>query len=434
MTDFAQSWGLLGPDGLASVRRVRTLDVGAAVRQFNELAVPGMGSIWTGRQLLWPLLGVAAASVARNSTHVSNIEAANAVEALACRIALASNDWQRDPRIRGAQKLRGTENLTFQAMRRPGFYVTQPMRMSAVQPLLALGLVESESERFNAYRLSEAGQAFLDTACDPYPNCWYSHGVVSTIANWMTGSPSKVAHFQSLGEAITPLAPLPDLAEQTLRERLAGRSDANSMRRRAALGWVRRCQNARRPIDELDGSAPTELSASHWADLRAGARFFRARDAAIGALDACERAMGPAGVPLSLVKSLPETARDALDVARAAAHAFLELAEGSSYHSSGLQFCRELSGHEHRAVLTQLVGRDGRVLRMSGNEVVPGMAFDGGPPSEEVEAQDGDEATADFAQRIRLPAGVSFRIRNLLLLDLDLQAKLGDWFAMESHA
>jgi hypothetical protein len=434
MTDSAQSWGLLGADGLASVRRVRTLDVGAAVRQFNELAVPGMGSVWTGRQLLWPLLGVAAAVMARNLMHVSNIEAANAVEALGCRIALASNDWQRDPRIRGAQKLRGTENLTFQAMRRPGFYVTQPMRMSAVQPLLALGLVASESERFNAYRLSEAGQAFLDTACDPYPECWYRHGVVSTLANWMTGSPPKIAHLQRLREAITPLAPLPDLAAQTLRELLAGPSDVNSLRRRGALAWVRRCQDARRPIDDEEGPAPAELSVAHWSDLRAGARFFRARDAAIGVLDACERAMGPAGAPLSLVKPLPETARVALDAARAAAAVFLELAEGSSYHASGLQFCRELSGHEHRAVLKQLVGRDGRVLRMSGNEVVPGMAFDGGPPSEEVEAQDGDEATADFAQRVRLPAGVSFRMRNLLLLDLDLQARLSDWLAMEDPA
>ncbi|MEM5297429.1 hypothetical protein VSR82_24230 [Burkholderia sp. JPY481] len=147
-----------------------------------------MGSIWTGRQLLWPLLGIAAAAIARESMQVSNIEAANAVEALACRIALASNNWQRDRRVRGTQKLRGNENLTFQAMRRPGFYVSQPMRMSAVQPLLALGLVESESERFNAYRLSEAGQAFLDTACDPFPDCWYGHGVIVTVAKWMTGS------------------------------------------------------------------------------------------------------------------------------------------------------------------------------------------------------------------------------------------------------
>lgn len=434
MTDSAQPWGLLGPDGLVSVRRVRTLNVGAAIRQFNELAVPGMGSVWTGRQLLWPLLGVAAAAIARTSMHVSNIEAANAIEALACRMGLASNGWQRDARIRGAQKLRGTENLTFQTMRRPGFYVSQPMRMSAVQPLLALGLVESENERFNAYQLSEAGRAFLDTSCDPYPECWYSHGVVSALAKWITGSPPAVANSPRLCEAITPLAPLPDLAAQTLREQLAGRSDPTSLRRRAALAWVRRCQDVRRPVDDWEGPAPAELSTAHWADLRAGACFFRARDAAIGVLDACERVMGPAGAPLSPVEPLPETARDALDAARAAAAAFLELAEGSNYHASGLQFCRELSGHERPTVLKQLVARDGRVLRLSGNEIVPGMAFDGGPQAAEADAQDGDEATADFAHRVRLPAGTSSRMRNLLLLDLDLQAKMGDWLVTESPA
>lgn len=390
-----------------------------------------MGSVWAGRQLLWPLLGVAAATMVRSTMDVSNIEAANAVEALACRIALASNDWQRDPRIRGAQKLRGTENLSFDAMRRPGFYVTQPMRMSAVQPLLSLGLVESESERFNAYRISEAGQAFLDMACAPYPECWYSHGVASTIANWMTGSPSKIAHIQPLGDAITPLAALPHLAEQTLRELLSGRSDANSLRRRAALSWVRRCQDVREPIDDVDGAAPAELSAAHWADIRVGARFFRARDAAIGVLNACERAMGPAGSPLSLITQVPDTVCGALDAARAAADAFLNLAQGGSYHPSGIQFCRELSGEDHRTVLKHLVVRDTRVLRLSGNEVVPGMAFDGGPPPQDVEPQDGDEATADLAQRARLPDGVSFRLRNLLLLDLDLQESLGAWLIGE---
>lgn len=434
MTDCTQSWGLLGPDGLTSVRRVRTLEVGAAVRQFNELAVPGVGSIWTGRQLLWPLLGIAAAAIARTSMHVSNIEAANAVEALSCRMALASNGWHRDARIRGAQKLRGSENLSFSAMRRPGFYVSQPMRMSAVQPLLALNLVESESERFNAYKLSDAGEVFLDTACSLYPKCWRSLGVVATLANWMTGSPPKVDHIDQLREAITPLEPLPVLAVQTLHEQLAGYSDAKSLRRRAALGWVRRCQDAHRPIDDWEGSAPAELSSAHWSDLRAGACFFRTRDAALGVLDACEGFMGPAGVPLLAADPLPDTIRNAMDTARASAISFLSLADAGSYHAAGIQFCQEISEGAKSTVLKRLVARDGRVLRLSGNEVVPGMAFNGGPPAMDAETQEGDDATADFANRIRLPIGISFRMRNLWLLDLDLHADLGKWLASESAA
>jgi hypothetical protein len=48
MTDKTKSaieWGLLGPEALASQRRTRTLGLGAAVRAFNDLAVPGLGNM-----------------------------------------------------------------------------------------------------------------------------------------------------------------------------------------------------------------------------------------------------------------------------------------------------------------------------------------------------------------------------------------------------
>ncbi|MCA6215768.1 hypothetical protein KGA65_04330 [Ideonella sp. B7] len=427
-------WGLMGPDGLVAARRVRTLDVGAAVRQFNELAVPGMGSIWTGRQLLWPLLGIAAAAKARESIQVSNIEAANAVEALACRMALATLERQRkarssgaqrrDARIRGAQKLQDANNLTFQVMRRPGFYVTQPMRMSAVQPLLALGLVDSNSERFNAYCVSEAGEALLEAACAPYPACWHGSGLIDTLAKWMVGSPVRVAHIATIERAITPLAPLPPRASEVLRERLSARSDANSIRRRAALAWVRRLQDE--PTSGWDVHAPEEFSPEHWADLHAGASFFRARDAALAVLDACERVMGPAGHALRLTAPPPTTVGRALAAAQAAAEQFLTGAEHGNYHPAGLQFCREIARGEHQQVLAQLVARDGRVLRLSDAEIVPGMAFDGAA-GEESEEQDGDEATAVLSDRILLPAGMSFRMRNLFLMELDLEARLDQW-------
>jgi hypothetical protein len=425
------NWGLMGPDGLAAVRRVRTLDVGAAVRQFNELAVPGMGSIWTGRQLLWPLLGIAAASRARESMQISNIEAANAVEALACLIALETNGWQRDARLRGAQKLKGAITFSFQAMRRPGFYVSQPMRMAAVQPLLALGLVDSDSERFNAYRLSEPGNAFLEAACSPYPECWYGNGVVDTLAKWMTGSPIQLFRNTGIQSAITPLAPLPDRAAEVLHECLSGRGDADSLRRRAALAWVRRLQEE--PGQAWDTPAPPEFSSAHWADLHAGARFFDARDAALAVLDACERSMGPAGHRLSLLAHLPEPVCTAVDSARDAAAEFLALAEGANYGPSGLQFCRELLAPDRMQVLSRLVARDGRVLRLSGSDIVPGLAFDGGA-SVDVEKQDDDDTTPDLSDRIRLPSGISFRILNLFLLEMDLQARLDHWLADEATA
>ena len=84
------------------------------------------------------------------------------VEALACWLAL-NDDWQPDPRLRGATKLRGKTNVAFAAMRKSSLYVTQPMRQATVQPLRALGLVESIGERFNAFSCTQLGHEFIQS-------------------------------------------------------------------------------------------------------------------------------------------------------------------------------------------------------------------------------------------------------------------------------
>ncbi|WP_148300880.1 hypothetical protein [Asaia platycodi] len=123
-------WGLLGPEQLAGSRRTRTLGLGAAVRKFNQLAVPGLGGVWFAKQLFLATLGVRIADRLRlSSTNVKAIEIANAVEALACWCAFRNNGWTSDSRLRGRQKLTGTDDLTFSRLRQPRFYVTQPMRM-----------------------------------------------------------------------------------------------------------------------------------------------------------------------------------------------------------------------------------------------------------------------------------------------------------------
>lgn len=160
-------WGLLGPEKLASERRTRTLGVGAAVRAFNDLAVPGVGNVFFGKQLLLATLGVAVAERLRDAgMRVQNIETANAVEALACWLVLSRNNWVGDRRLRGGIKMRHRRDVPFAEARKRNFYVTQPMRMSTVQPLHALGLVHSESERFNAFSTAPPGRDFIEAVCD----------------------------------------------------------------------------------------------------------------------------------------------------------------------------------------------------------------------------------------------------------------------------
>jgi hypothetical protein len=48
--------------------------------------------------------------------------------------------------VRGSEKLRGKADFDFQTLCKPGFYVSQPMRMGTGQALLALGLVRAQGE------------------------------------------------------------------------------------------------------------------------------------------------------------------------------------------------------------------------------------------------------------------------------------------------
>ena len=89
-------------------RRTRTLDNGAAVREYNERAVPGMGGVWYAKQLFLAMLGIALAQKLRErKSNVSNIDSANAIEALGCYYALKQNRGQGDARVQGSEKLRG---------------------------------------------------------------------------------------------------------------------------------------------------------------------------------------------------------------------------------------------------------------------------------------------------------------------------------------
>ena len=63
------------------------------------------------------------------------------------------------------------------------------------------------------------------------------------------------------------------------------------------------------------------------------------------------------------------------------------------------------------------------MLRLGDDLVIPGSGFSR-QASDEVAADDGQGAGAQNADRVPVPDGISGRIRNLYLLDLDLQGRL----------
>lgn len=414
-----ESWGLLGPESLPSARRVRTLGLAAAVRRFNELAVPGIGGVWYAKRLLLATLGVVVAESARDKgAKVHNIEVANAIEALASLLAYRGHAWRSEARLRGRTKLQDRgDDVSFERVRKRGFYVTQPMRMGTVQALPGLGLVKSGAARFNAFQSSESGLAFVAEACAPYRP--FGGTVVDQLTNWVVGKQPRIATPQ-MSQALSPLIALGDASRRRVRELLvsggaSGSFDAR-LRRRSALTWVgmasQRAPDWRR--------APEIESDEHWHDLEAGAAFFSTRDAALATLDVIESAIGydrkPCAVDIAAAR-----AGEQIAMLQESARRYLEFEHDDS---EARAFGERCAVGDPSRIVRELVERDGRVLRLTGDDVRPaGPAFRGSP----VEQERADGEDDGPLGRCPLPPGISYRMRNLYLLHLDMEGQLDAW-------
>jgi hypothetical protein len=402
--------------------------LGATVRSFNDLAVPGLGGVWFGKQLLLSTLGVAIAERVRNSgKRAQNIEVTNAVEALACWLALDSNGWRRDPRLRGALKLFGKKDRSFATVSKRSFYVTQPMRQATVQPLRALGVVESSGERFNAFRCTEHGEAFIDEACAAFRP--HKRSVLDHLVMWAKGIHDDVGNSSELRKALSPLEPMSQRAREFLHERIVQGTSTEASRRRKALDWVEALRDKTQQQIAID-TKPTMVDDLHWRDLRAGALFFAARDAAIALLDQIESLIGiAADRRMSLDATLPESVVDKVKALREHAQTFLHDDYDPSPVGEATIFCRECIEQNNARLLERLLLREGHVLQLRGRDILPGVAFRGIQVSQSGTARSSEEdgAEAEVAQVIPLPEGISHRVRNLFLLNLDLHDELGNW-------
>ena len=414
------TWGLLAPAKIESTRRARTLGVGAAVRAFNDLAVPGMGGVWFGKQLVLATLGVKLTEDPRRGKPISNIVMANAVEALACRPTLNQKGGARDERLRGSTKLAGKTDFSFATVRKPGFYVTQPMRMATVQALPALGLVEANSVRFNAFSCTEIGDALIDVSV--------GDRVVKALREWISSGGS--VEGKVLRQALAPIEPLAADACHFILAQLnqgsANEAPASKARRRAALVWVESLRKGAEPPKGWETKPPC-LEDDHWQDLKVGAQFSSTREAAIGVLDCVESHMGRYDVQrLSLAKPMPQDFSAQISKLRTQASDYL--ARGHT-QPEAKTFCEECVNRDDILVLTKLVGRDERVLRLRNGAVERGQAFNESNNKESEAAQkSGQEiANTDASKSIALPTGISGRVTNLFLLNADLHGQISEW-------
>ncbi|WP_243439376.1 hypothetical protein [Fundidesulfovibrio soli] len=418
-------WGMLGPERIISTSRARTLGLGSVVRHYNDRAVPGLGGIWFGKQLLLALMGIAVAQRLRDcSDNAKNIETANAIEALACLLSFERNGHSSDSRLRGVEKLRGKKDRAFSTLRRPGFYVAQPMRTATVQPLPALGLVEGGMVMFNDYRCSQLGKDFIDAACGVVPLRYGTQSVLDVLSSWASAGDRPPNAKDSLVTVLSPLEPLAGEACGHLRQQLRNGAGEGPRRRRDALAWV---ESLARPGARHEGweRKPECLSIEHWMDLRSGAAFFQARDAALDLLDATEAQLRNKvdERALRLDGPFPNELEQPVSSLRRLAKAFLDLGSDTSPGKMASSFCLECSQDSPSRVLRNLAERDGRCLRLVDGALLPGVAFrksQGIPdPGAQTERQQPDADKQDT-----FPHGISARMRNLYLLNLDLHGRI----------
>jgi len=471
--DSEWGWGLLGPGYRLSQRRTRTLGLSPAVEAFNELAAPGLGNVWFGKQLFLALLGLKAAEMVQSfasAKQITKILTANAVEALACLYAIKS-DEKDEGKIRGRTILgRKTEVPKFVRAVKRDYYVSNPMRMSTSHPLAALELVKGNGENFNSFTLSPLGEKFVEACLGDSRKV-----VMDRLKDWIRGGnlptfDSQKKLDKEFKEALRPDFELAKYgARLLLRDCLEKNGPERDRKRRMALFKLagRPRPIGKRPPDTEMGAdewfALVETSwehqrlpgidDDHWKDIYFGSRFFLARDAALEALNSVERQMGPGENPIPLADAVKQGDTPAhLGRFRKLALEFLE--KYQSPNPEAKTFC-ELGRKNDIAVLRELVRRDGRCLELSADkqEVWPGYLFRAPEPGEEYveedeegdEEEDGEEYEEEDGEEYgeeddeedevdgdddgedtqRLP-GISPRVGNAILLRKDLAKSLGE--------
>jgi hypothetical protein len=323
----------------------------------------------------------------------------------------------------------GKEDLSFATMRKPNFYVPQPMRQATVQPLRALGLVESSGERFNAFSCTQHGEDFIHAACFAFKP--HKRSVLDYMVQWARGIHDDVKTSSALRGALSPLEPMPKSALEFLRERVVQGIGTEASRRRKALDWVEGLRN--KPQQQIAwNSKPVMLDEFHWHDLRTGALFFAARDAAITLLDQVESDIANAADRhMSLDTKLPNAVVEKIKSLQECAQTFLNNNYDPSPGMQATIFCRECTEEVGARLLEDLLVREGRVLKQRGRYIVPGIAFRGIQVIKADTARSPEEDTGEaVAERIiPLPEHISHRVRNLFLLNLDLCGELNHWLS-----
>jgi hypothetical protein len=129
---------------------------------------------------------------------------------------------------------------------------------------------------------------------------------------------------------------------------------------------------------------------------------------------------------VSIDAALPEAVAEKLTSLREHARAFVDDNYDPSPAAEATTFGGECTEQEDARLLEKLILREGHGLRQRGRDIVPGVAFQSDllSPSDAARSVEEGGSEADTVQLIPLPEGVSHRVRNLFLLNLDFRGEL----------
>ncbi|MCT4608753.1 MAG: hypothetical protein N4A70_06055 [Pelagimonas sp.] len=371
-----EKWGTFALGEKLSTRRNQQLGLGAAIRHYNEMSVPGIGGIWFCMPLIWSLIGI---KIASEIDGLPAIRAANAIEAKVMLDAIKRGDTSN--RILGRQKL-PRQNIgkgSFKRLARANTYVTQPYRQACAQPLIEFGLVTSNSARFNSFALTDRGEALLSPFEKP----------IRRLSNWVKG-------HTPTGDFTSMIAPESTLPEETvaLLTRLIFNEGKGQNRR----------QDIQRAFENLSAGKILEgeikgLSQDHVDDLKIGIALVRLRELGVKVLDRAEDILRRKldhrePVELGLDAALKsETLLDAINALQNPGGGLADIATGGT-HGEIQPFLRDCQQQDQ--ILLQLVKRDKSVLQLRDGKIVPGPAFDPPRPDSSIE----ETQTAQFAPEL----------------------------------
>lgn len=377
------SWGALTPDPDYR-RRQQDLGLRRAVVSFNERAVPGLGNLWFSIPVAWALLGLKIAS----DRNLNAVTVTNAIEALAMKAAhsapLDAEDEALGSRLRGQRKLALVDDLSYASLSRRGAYISQPLRQMLQQPLDGLGL--ATGGRFGTLELASDTLTLLQGET---LSRW-----LSALDAWVGGAGS--GKLPPVAHKISPLSSVPRPLAIALRSRLfeEGRPEDTARRRSVRdADWLDDTRADAGVFAEVTPRPPFDTE--HWRDLRGGAALLALRHKALLLLREIEGALldaRQAGKPVHLQVGEASTrfAIQMEDLSREAA-TMAPMIEPAG-ETDSLAFLRLLRNADPATIVRGLVTRDGTVLRLNDNRILPGpVGGDLRPrdaPSEEGEEDD----------------------------------------------